>query len=271
MSLGENIKKYRLEKKLTQEQLANILHVSSQAVSKWECNENFPDGTLLVPLANTLEVSLDRLFENKKVTLDDVSKSLATLIQTDNGENEYELVENICWHMQNYLFYNTEENIREILPKNDSYNLRENGGFTCFSKRDSSTFFAVFPEPKCGWDETIQDGEKARKIFECFADKDTMNAVMFIYKNEFGYIFEKEFLCEKCGISEEEIDKVIRNLRFLNIIFENKTRIDNKEHILYEARPTHRVISLFLVANDFYHRGGYSVQVDSRRKPYFKQ
>ena len=62
MSLSGNIKRLRLEKNLTQEQLAAKLGVSAQAVSKWETSETYPDGALLVPLANELEGSLDVLF-----------------------------------------------------------------------------------------------------------------------------------------------------------------------------------------------------------------
>lgn len=269
MSLGENIKKYRLEKKLTQEQLANILYVSSQAVSKWECNENFPDGTLIVPLANALDISLDRLFENKKLGFDDVAISITSLFRNDESENKYELVRSLCWHMQNVLFKGSADISDKIGPINDSYILTDTG-FTQVSN-GTSPFFAVFPEPECGWDETIQDGEGVRRIFECLADKDTMKAVMFIYRNEDRYIFEKELLCEKCGISKDKIGNVIKNLRSLNIILENKTKIDNEEYVLYETFPTHRIISLFLMANDFYNMGGFGLCMHSRKKPYFKQ
>jgi len=40
MKIGENIKKLRLELKLTQESLAAAVGVSGQAISKWECEES---------------------------------------------------------------------------------------------------------------------------------------------------------------------------------------------------------------------------------------
>ena len=58
MSLSSNIKRLRLDKNLTQEQLANKLGISAQAVSKWETSETYPDGSLLLPLAKELNVSL---------------------------------------------------------------------------------------------------------------------------------------------------------------------------------------------------------------------
>lgn len=51
MSLSQNIRKYRIEKGYTQEQLAAILDISAQAVSKWETSDTYPDGSLLIPLS----------------------------------------------------------------------------------------------------------------------------------------------------------------------------------------------------------------------------
>lgn len=62
MSLGSNIKKFRRELGLTQEELANILCVTGQAVSKWESENGLPDTAQIVPLANALNVSTDALF-----------------------------------------------------------------------------------------------------------------------------------------------------------------------------------------------------------------
>ena len=59
--IGENIKRLRRERELTQEQLAEVLNVSITAVSKWERSETMPDITLLFPLAHFFGVSLDEL------------------------------------------------------------------------------------------------------------------------------------------------------------------------------------------------------------------
>ena len=45
MNIGNQIKNLRLEKKVTQEELAEYLGVSAQAVSKWETNASTPDIT----------------------------------------------------------------------------------------------------------------------------------------------------------------------------------------------------------------------------------
>ena len=61
ITIGENIKRLRREKNITQEQLAEYLNVSSAAVSKWERGDTLPDITLLFPLANYFSISIDDL------------------------------------------------------------------------------------------------------------------------------------------------------------------------------------------------------------------
>lgn len=60
--LGSNIVRLRKERGMTQEQLANALGISYQAVSKWETANSCPDISTLPLLADLFQVSLDELF-----------------------------------------------------------------------------------------------------------------------------------------------------------------------------------------------------------------
>jgi len=64
IALSENLKKLRLLRDLTQEDVAQFLGVTSQAVSKWERNEGYPDITILPVIANYFEVTVDDLIGN---------------------------------------------------------------------------------------------------------------------------------------------------------------------------------------------------------------
>ena len=73
MSIGTTIKKLRRDRNITQEQLAEMLGVSTNAVSQWECDKTAPDISHLPILANIFEVSADVLLEidiakSKKLT-----------------------------------------------------------------------------------------------------------------------------------------------------------------------------------------------------------
>lgn len=63
MASAENIKALRKKKGMTQEELAENLHISAQAVSKWETGQSCPDVEMLPKLAIIFDTSLDNLFD----------------------------------------------------------------------------------------------------------------------------------------------------------------------------------------------------------------
>ena len=65
MSFAENLKQLRKEKQLSQEDLAEILDVSRQAVSKWEQGIGYPEVEKLLLLSSKLNISLDNLMGTK--------------------------------------------------------------------------------------------------------------------------------------------------------------------------------------------------------------
>lgn len=62
LTIGQTIKKLRKERNLTQEELAEQLNVTFQAVSKWENETGLPDISQVVPLASVFGISTDVLF-----------------------------------------------------------------------------------------------------------------------------------------------------------------------------------------------------------------
>lgn len=64
--IGKNIKKLRMQKDITQEQLAERLHVTRQAVSNWENGKTQPDVETLSMLAECFEISVEELIYGKK-------------------------------------------------------------------------------------------------------------------------------------------------------------------------------------------------------------
>ena len=63
MSFSENLQVIRKNNQLTQEELAELLGVSRQAVSKWELGEGYPEVEKLLILSKKLNVSLDSLMK----------------------------------------------------------------------------------------------------------------------------------------------------------------------------------------------------------------
>ena len=61
MKLETRIKELRLEKELTQSELANAIHTSQRNVGRWENGENEPTASFLIALADFFKVSIDYL------------------------------------------------------------------------------------------------------------------------------------------------------------------------------------------------------------------
>lgn len=77
-TFGERVSECRKRKGMTQKQLADLLHVSDSSISRWESNEGFPDISLLVPLADILNVSVDQLLRENQDYRDIHKKDLET-------------------------------------------------------------------------------------------------------------------------------------------------------------------------------------------------
>lgn len=109
-NFGQFIKELRKKCSLTQKDLAEKLHVSDKAVSKWEVGDSYPDISLLLPIAEVFEISVDELLncetskqeaknENtKKLVVFNIASNLVlivvlvvflllTLIQTGEGSS----------------------------------------------------------------------------------------------------------------------------------------------------------------------------------------
>lgn len=65
--VGEKISYYRKQKNMTQEQLANQIGISAQAVSGWEREVGYPDIVLLPGISHALGISIDELMGNDEI------------------------------------------------------------------------------------------------------------------------------------------------------------------------------------------------------------
>ncbi|MBP5660833.1 MAG: helix-turn-helix domain-containing protein [Lachnospiraceae bacterium] len=92
MTIGNKIKLLRTNKGITQEQLAELLHISGQAVSKWENETSNPDIAMLPALAELFGITIDELFDYKLNALTDKEKFIKFMAGTGTlSLGEYQL------------------------------------------------------------------------------------------------------------------------------------------------------------------------------------
>lgn len=90
-TIGEKIREYRQKRGLTQDALAAELHVSAQAVSKWENGQTMPDISLLMPISRALGIGVNELLggdrrealEKKYHEAEDLSEEITLLVAAE--------------------------------------------------------------------------------------------------------------------------------------------------------------------------------------------
>ena len=84
-----NLKKLRQQKNLTQEQVAENLGVSTQTISRWECNTTLPDVTILPEIAKLYCVSIDDLFKESSVAYENYAQRLASVYENTRDPEDF--------------------------------------------------------------------------------------------------------------------------------------------------------------------------------------
>ena len=88
--IGSKIKAARLEKKLTQEQVAELLGVSRQTISNWENEKSYPDIISVIKMSECYDVSLDYLLkgEQKMKTYYDYLEESTNVVKSNANRNK---------------------------------------------------------------------------------------------------------------------------------------------------------------------------------------
>lgn len=91
--LPENLRKYRVMKNLTQEDVAECLCITPQSVSKWERGESYPDITFLPALANIFETSIDMLVGMDTIRAEETRYNIHRTAVAYQRSGDYDMAE----------------------------------------------------------------------------------------------------------------------------------------------------------------------------------
>jgi len=106
VKIGSFIKECRKAKNMTQEDLAKILFVLPKTISKWETGHGMPDVSVMYPLCNALDISLNELFlgthlDNKDISSEENNKILLEFCMKEKETNKRimigEIILGICF------------------------------------------------------------------------------------------------------------------------------------------------------------------------------
>lgn len=126
-NFGEKMKSLRKDRKLTQEQLAEILEVSFQAVSKWETNAAYPDISMLPIIAGFFGVTTDQLLGVDVSRTNEIVKEIC--INADDLFNEGKYSEALMILRKAVMDYPVKEELQYRLAWALTGNIKENEAY----------------------------------------------------------------------------------------------------------------------------------------------
>ena len=74
VKIGKFLSDERKTKGYTQKQLSELLGISDKTISKWECGNGFPEASLLLPLCNELEITVNELLTGERISQQNYKK-----------------------------------------------------------------------------------------------------------------------------------------------------------------------------------------------------
>lgn len=213
--LGQQIKKYRISKGITQEQLGELVGVTTQAVSKWE-RGGTPDAELLPALSGALGVSIDALFGREDQSLRFATlKKLSTMEDEEAfrcafdtfvaamlglGSGMKHFPDN---HLQRELDYT---DILDETPHPSTARIMCDKGMVNARLAKDFKYLFLMVEPKNGLRKQLADPERLCQVFTAFADADRLKILFYLY-TRINTPIATSLISENVGISVGNVDR----------------------------------------------------------------
>ncbi len=263
--ISKQIKKYRNAKGFTQEQLGQLVGVTTQAVSKWE-RGGMPDAELLPILAETLEVSIDALFGREEKSL---AVALARKISEMSYDEAYSYAFNICWTISMGLmkdFSVPDVFIEKFLKQTSSYapntnyftRIMHNQGLTTSRITSDYKHFFLMVEPESGIKNKLSDSEALCSVFKIFADKKMLNIILYMY-SRLNTPIATSLISQNTGIEMKEVDRCMKILCEKNLATCNVVATADGDIYTYMFHNESSVIPLLCFADEICQKNGRDI------------
>ena len=271
-TFNTNLRRIRKEKGVTQEQLAEAVGVSAQAVSKWEIS-SYPDGDLLPKIAGFLGVSIDELFglKNENVSIYD---RVIEHIKATPEDKQFTEVFNICRALlmakggcprYDPLQPDILDCQYDIHSRMDFYE-----GFMETRNNADLQYFFLFPEPKCGYDKVLKYDERYVKLFSVLSKPNALKALYFLAGRDGTMFFKKDTLVHELGISSENAKEIINDFCDIRFIWEATLNDGEGSERIYQFLARCELVAFLCAARYFMNPPtSFNYNSDCRHKRYF--
>lgn len=236
-TIGATIAKLRHERQVKQEELANFVGVSVQAVSKWE-NGSIPDTDLLPKIADFFHISIDTLFARDVIATGSLWNTIFEAVHSVPGEEEMEKAMDICALLVNALStddpneepdeFSLDEDMTALV-----HSVRKNNGVSIVHKSRISSYFLHLP-PFADTDAALFQNKNYPALFRDLADEPFFAAVCFLMTRKSRRAFTPNLLTKQLGFSNEIAEKVLEKLENYHLIEKEIVEMDDEEIVMYK-------------------------------------
>ncbi|MBE6578400.1 MAG: helix-turn-helix transcriptional regulator [Ruminococcaceae bacterium] len=275
-TIGKRIAELRKEKGVRQEDLAQHVGVTAQAVSKWE-NGGVPDTELLPGIAEYFGVSIDTLF-GRGSCFGDIQEAIFADITGTREEERISRAFELCWMIQQSIFgkiFSDPETLKqeaaEHHPNDQVYSrILSDHGYTEMGLFNRMQYFLAVPET-ADKEKALLDGIDYPPLFGTLSDPAFFNTLLFLHRREGVHSFTEKLLMRELGLPEEKAKQIIGELLRWHLLGRTEAEIDDQLVELYQFRPRPSFTSMLIFAREMIDvPNHFYVNYDGRRKPYLK-
>lgn len=267
------IKKIRKKKGFTQEQLADSVGVSPQAVSKWE-QQGLPDTALLPQIADFLGVSIDELFGREKSDTCLEQQVLDEILSLPE-DKRFERAFDFCWALCS--IYNSDA---IYYKASDTYSFGSQGaysqtttnnGFLHTRLNKNLKYFILMPEPENGYDDYLEYDEKYVQLFEFLSIKNALRVIYYLSSNPSTVFFNEKMLCDNLNLELENTQEIINGMLKLNFIWKASLDSGSSSEYIYQF-ISDCTFTLFMTFTKLLLNkpNWFQIQITQRNVPFFK-
>lgn len=243
------LQKLRKERGTTQEQLANHLGVSPQAVSKWE-NGSYPDGDLLPKIADFFEVSIDYLYGREERDLS-VHQQIINELQSipipeDNVHEKYfEKALEFIWAMQIAGWRDSKWYYPRHRPDKSEGRtascITDKMGFTHMRMNTDLEYYFLAKTPPQGFAERLGNAESFAPLFEFLGDIINLKVTLYMLSLDNCEVVKASTVAKRLNIPTERAEKA---LNFLINLGGNNSSAFNMRNIIVDGDRTESVFGV---------------------------
>lgn len=212
--IGAQIRKYRTNKGLTQEQLGQLVGVTTQAVSKWECGGT-PDAELLPTLADALGVNIDSLFGRDD---QDAAFALVKRLVAMNDEAAFRHLFDMCvagsLGTDHDVVHMPDEHIKANLDHWSMdgifhpriIRIMYDAGMINSCISDGLRYFFTMLEPVGGLQAQVAPVEQLCQLFAALSDPDRLKLLFSLY-SRLNTPLDASLISKNTGLPIPEVDR----------------------------------------------------------------